>query len=149
MKFSIKICIALILSILLLGSCEGFLKSETEDCDYPDYSDCDTHEPEYADLKIEVLNDDSYKLDRVEVFLGNVEKGDIVKVISNLENNKDDVINVSVATDTKYSARAFYINSPDTFVCIDGTKIKKRKYTNCDSTCWYVTGDEIDLVLKI
>ncbi len=133
--------------LIFLNSCERFLKSETEDCDSPDYSDCDTREPYYTGLKIWVLEDEAYKLESVEVFLGNVEKGDLVKRIDTI-NTIENPIFVNVATDDFYSARAIYTNSQDTFICIDGTKIKKHSYTNCDSTCWYLTGDEIDLVLK-
>lgn len=135
-----------LLFIMLFASCEGFLRSETDDCEYPDYSDCDTREPFFADLKISVLQNSDYTLERVEVFIGELEKGDTLEVIDSFEDSES-LIYVMAATDAEYSARAWYTKAQDTFICVDGTKMKKHSYENCDSTCWYLSGDELDLIL--
>lgn len=141
---TIGIFTVLFAATLIFSACYGFWMSETDDCENPDYSDCDTHEPFFADLEILVSREDNADLDRLQVFYGPADHADSLVTITEFDGEETKVF-VTVSTNAEYSAKAYYLNGADTIIAIDGTNFRKRSYTNCDSTCWYLTGDVLDL----
>jgi hypothetical protein len=126
------------------SACESFWLNETDDCENPDYSDCDSFEPFFADLKMKITDDPLCEIQKIELFYGEIETADTLEVISEFAENSE-LLSITVSTDAEYSAKAYYRKGADTVICVDGTNFRKRSYTNCDSTCWYVTGDLLDL----
>lgn len=141
-----KVLVVFIGLFLFQSACQSFWMSETDDCENPDYSDCDTFEPFFADIKLKITNDDLAEIQKVEVFYGEIEAGDTLEVISEIDESTD-LLSVTVSTNAEYSAKAYYLKEGDTIICVDGTNFRKRSYTNCDSTCWYLTGDIMDLAV--
>jgi hypothetical protein len=144
MKYKSSKYIIIAFLLVFFSACQSFWLSETDDCENPDYSDCDTFEPFFADLKLKISNDELNEIQKIEIFYGEIEAGDTLEVISDFEETAD-LLSVTVSTNAEYSAKAYYLKGEDTLICVDGTNFRKRSYTNCDSTCWYLTGDILDL----
>jgi len=131
----------IVLLVILLG-CN---KSPNIDCENPDYSSCITTEPVDGSLRIIVtkLNKNS----RVPLTLYQGKYGAPEKIIFN-----DTVCIVDTSfflpLNYNYYAIAKYINNGKTTYAVDGDFFQKYSKTECDSVCWSIKGDEIDVRLK-
>ena len=145
-----KIVISSIISFIFItfiftfSSCYEFWMSESEDCEYPDYSDCDTNQPHSAFLQMQVTIDDNIDLLEVQLYNGDIEENDFYMNFTEVDSGLN-YVEKEVLFEHHYSAKAIYLRDSDTIVCIDGTYIEYGSYTNCDSVCWYIKGDKIDL----
>ena len=138
--------IFLAVSLFSFSGCKDFLLNETEDCENPDYSDCDTKQPYSAFLKMKISEGDELEFIEVRLYKGEIEENELYTNYTEIDSGQT-IIKKEVLFEHTYSAEAVYLRDSDTIVCIDGTFIEKKSYTNCDSTCWYVKGDEMDLRL--
>lgn len=127
--------------IFLFVSCDKL--TDEDECDDVDYSDCNTEEPFRDSLHIKLtINDENEKV-KLVIYDGDFEDG---IAITQIETEKSK-INVEVLLDREYSASAEYISGKDTIIAIDGTNIKKKSKTYCDSTCWSIKNQDLDLRL--
>ncbi|MEA2041273.1 MAG: hypothetical protein U9N85_01810 [Bacteroidota bacterium] len=135
-----------ILSMLLLMStaCIDMLLSESDECENPDYSDCDTFEPYSAFLKLHVSTESDLELIELKLYTGDIEEGELIVDFPDSLFDSSPIVK-EVRLDKKFSAKAVYVRGQDTIACIDGTETKRHSYTNCDSTCWRISGDELYL----
>ena len=142
-----KYILFLTVTIFLITACEGYdwNRTDEDECDYPDYSDCITQEPFRDSLNIELTVNEQYKKVKLTVYEGDVETGIMV---TQFESEQSE-IKIPVLIDVKYSATALYISDNDTILAADGSEIKKRSVAYCDSTCWTVWSRNIDLRLAI
>lgn len=131
------------LSLLYISSCDLLNSTSDEDCEYPDYSDCITEEPRDAYLKVKLtINEQNPE---VKISLYNGTPGIDSAIYSFVSDTSNCDINVDF--DISYTITANYIYNQDSIIAIDNTKITKYTSTNCDSTCWNISGDAVDLTL--
>lgn len=134
------------LYILLLVSllyCCG--KNDGIDCEDPDYSDCNTTEPEYGEVQITVTKHE--KTSRVPLLLYRGKFGEQGSLIFN-----DTVTSVDTSVlldfENDYYAIAVYNIDNNTTYAVDGAYLKKKSSKLCDSVCWTVKGNQLDVRLK-
>ena len=77
------------------------------------------------------------------IYLGNAEDGNIY--FSDTTINRYVVMEVPV--NYHYSVEARYIKGGKTIVVYDGSKVKRKSYTECDSTCYYIREANLNLRL--
>lgn len=119
------------------------LESE-ENCEDYDYSDCNTEEPFRGYLEIFLTINDENKEVPITVFRGNFE--DSVIMVRDTAN--EDIWEILVGLGEEYSVAAEYKVGDKKVIAIDGTTITKDSYNKCDSTCWEIKDDLIDVELK-
>jgi len=138
------IIFAFFLSILTFPFCTGWDVTSEEDCEYPDYSDCNTTEPFNVKLEISLTNNDDFPENNLTLYDGYIEDGIIYDTFTVQSN----YFEIEVPVNRRYSAKVMYISNSDTIIAVDGTKIVKNSKVNCDSICWTVSGKTLDLTLK-
>ncbi|MFH2143893.1 MAG: hypothetical protein ABIJ97_15825 [Bacteroidota bacterium] len=134
--------IVFILTFSLFIRCEDTYDDET--CYDYDYSDCNTIEPLEGNLKIDLtINRDNPEVE-VIVFNGKPENLDTftVEIVHN------PLFLVVVPLNQYYSAKAKYMVDNNSVYVSDGDKIKSTSAVTCDSTCWDISGGDIDIRLK-
>ncbi len=135
------------LIIFFVSACDNSdlkITDEENECENPDYNDCNTKEPFRDSLHIQVtINEENEKV-KITVYEGDIENG---VVVNQIESTETDIF-IDVLLNSEYSAAARYISGNDTIIAIDGTEIEKTSETYCDSTCWSIKGEDIDLRLK-
>jgi hypothetical protein len=127
--------------ILLLG-CN---KSENIDCENPDYSNCNTTEPNEGMMRVIVTKQNpnsEVPLTLYQGKFGSPEKTVFDGVIG--------VVDTSFLLPLNYDyyAIAKYISNGKTIYAVDGDFFQKYSNTECDSVCWSIKGNEIDVRLK-
>lgn len=140
----LNIKLILFFAALLVSSCDFEYYADEDECEYPDYSDCNTIEPFFGNLQIKSTINQEYTVNYVTLYEGFVEENIVFKEIDVTEN----LISVEVPVDRRFSAKALYIKGIDTIAVIDGTFVKKNDKQYCDSVCWSLSGLELDLRLK-
>ena len=146
MKFKNSILFFFVSLTLFILSCSDWTNGSTDDeCEDPDYSDCNTTEPISAPLKISLTINDENPKPEIIVYYGDYEDQIIADTLLPDSENFESMQSIG----EEYSLALKYVHEGDTIVAIDGTKLKKKSKTNCDSTCWTVSGGEIDLRLKL
>lgn len=127
---------------MLLLSCG---KSESVDCENPDYSNCNTIEP--IDGTMHIIVTKLEKTSRVPLTLYEGKFGAPVRTVFNdTVTTVDTSINLELNKD--YYAVAKYIRDGKTIYAVDGDYFKKVSRDVCDSVCWSVKNSEIDVRLK-
>jgi len=136
----------LIIISLLAVSCESIIDALTEDsdnCDDYDFSDCQS-EPASGSLDIDLtINAQNPKVP-LTVYYGVIDDSIVVA----RDTATSDSWKIEVGLNVYYSVTAKYKDGTKTIIALDGDKIEKTSSTICDSTCWEISGDEIDLRLK-
>jgi hypothetical protein len=128
--------------LLLLFACN---KGSNMDCENPDYSSCNTTEP--VDGYFRVIVTKQEKNSKVPLILyqgkfGSPER----KVFDSVVSIVDTTFILPLNHD--YYAIATYIVNGKTINAVDGAYFEKFSKTECDSVCWSIKGDEIDVRLK-
>ncbi len=143
MKFNF--IIFLIFNTLLISSCDfDNTISTDEECDFPDYSTCDTYNPSTAFLDIYLTINDENPTVKLDIYDGDVENGYLYAQI----NADSSYTYLEVAIDREYSISAHYKSGEDSIFAVDGTNLRKQSYEYCDSTCWSIYGGRLDVRLK-
>lgn len=127
-----------------LPACYQAFWTEEEDCEFADYSDCNSVKPTVAPLTLELTINEENPEVRVEIYDGNIV--DDYKIHEFVADTSR--VEVDVPVGAKYSAQAFYKFGDDSLTAVDGTNYRRTSYTYCDSTCWRLHGGSIDLELK-
>lgn len=132
----------LIVLLLLIIGCN---KSENIDCENPDYSNCNTTEPKDGMLRIIVTK--LTPTSEVPLTLYQGKFGSPEKLIFN---DTISVVDTSFLLPLNYDyyAIAKYLSNGKTIYAVDGDFFQKYSNTECDSVCWSIKGDEIDVRLK-
>ena len=139
----INVLQSLLLSIILTVSIVTGCDKPSIDCEYPDYSNCITQEPENGILKIKVTINENNKRVPVVIYYGNVEN-DVVCLTDTVSARETEY---KVPADVYYSVKVTYISGNKLIHAIDGGYLEKKSYLVCDSVCWVVK--DIDLNLKL
>ncbi len=128
--------------MLFLISCN---KDYNVDCSTYDYSNCNTLEPTNADITITITMQNIYS--KVPIWLYKGKFGDNQELIyADTISKAETKFNLQLNQD--YYAKAEYIKDGKKIYAVDGSFLKKVGKTICDSTCWIIKGDAIDLRLK-
>ena len=113
------------------------------DCQYPDYSNCITHEPDSGKLKIKVTINEENSFLPITLYYSKSENNVICKVDTLYTSEKE----YKLPAKTYYSVKAKYKSNNKIVYAVDGGNIGKKSYLVCDSTCWVVK--DVDLNLKL
>jgi len=113
------------------------------DCEYPDYSNCITKEPENGKVLLTVTINSENKAVPISIFRGNVENNDVFLYDTAYISNKEYVLPANVF----YSVKAQYKSKGRVIHAIDGGYLEKKSYDVCDSVCWVVK--DVNLNLKL
>lgn len=110
--------------------------------------DCETCyqiEPDSSDLVVYVtINKQNLKVPLV-IYKGKREDN----VVDWVDTAYDATYYLYVLLNEYYTVEATYKNGHKTIIAVDGDKIKKRtSYSDCDTTCYYITGGYVDCRLK-
>ena len=134
--------------LILLCSVAFFIgcnKSSNVDCENPDYSNCNTIEPENGNITILVT-----KLEKTSKVPLALYKGKFGSPEDLVFYDTISVVDTSVVLDLNndYYAVATYLRNGKTIYAVDGVYFEKKSKQECDSTCWSIKNTEIDVRLK-
>ena len=138
----VKYCLLFIILEISLISCN---KDSNVDCESYDYSSCNTIEPTDGVLSVIVTKENDSSEIPLTVYKGKFgEPGTLIfsDTVSEVE------VKMILPLNEDYYAVAKYLNNGKTVSAVDGTFFKKVGQTICDSTCWKIKGNEIDVRLK-
>ena len=128
--------------LFVIYSCN---KDNTVDCTTYDFSNCNGIEPNYTDITITITKQN--KNSKVQVWLYKGKYGQSEELLF-FDTVTDVGTKVNVRLNADYYAKAKYEKDGNIIFAIDGSYLKKVAKTICDSTCWEIKGDAIDLRLK-
>ncbi len=136
----------LLLLLIFTTSCSSLLDTNTdnEDCTDPDYSSCNTDEPDEGYLEISYSNNTAADSVLIKVFFGDFEDQDLL--FSGYDSSG--FLEISAPLNKDYSATALYYIDGKEITAVDGDYFKKQGVAYCDSVCWSITGGYLDLKLK-
>ena len=130
--------------LLFIVACQSLLESDTESEDCPD-DNCNTSEPFESEITLNLtLNTENTNIP-VIIYRGNITDNNVSDTVY-LKNESSEI---TLPLNRYYSFKAKYINNSDTIYVIDGTQFEKQSYNSCDSVCWRIKGDKVNLRLKI
>lgn len=126
--------------ITVLFSC----KDKTYDCENYSY-DCNTQEPYEWKMQIEVtINNENTKIP-IWVYEGKFNDTSHMVYTDTLTETSTTVI---FPLNKYYFTKALYKQGGKTIYAIDGVFFKKYSRSVCDSTCWYIKNEVMDVRLK-
>ena len=142
MKYQ-KILILLVTSIIFASCSNWDSMGDNEDCEDPDYLNCDTREPITAKMKIRITVNEQNQKVPVKIYYGNFEEN---KLFAEFDTAVTD-FEYEMPVGDKFSLTAKYYSGNDSILAIDGIEITKKSTKNCDSICWTLKNDDADLRL--
>jgi len=116
-----------------------------EECDTYDYSDCNTVEPKQDILKIELTINDENPKPVLKIYDGFIEENNVIYSDTMTSAHFELYINLN----KHYSASIDYKKDGKTITAVDGTDFLAKSSQVCDSICWYVIGNELNVKLKL
>lgn len=125
---------------LILSNCNY----EDTECVDADYSSCDTWEPYWGELDIDLTIDENNKNIPVTIYKGKIEENDVIKQCT----IRTPKLYYEVPLDEYYTVKAEYKHEGKTIFAVDGDEIYKSSRDYCDSTCWEIKGGYYHLELK-
>ena len=132
----------LLIFILLAFGCN---KNSYTDCESYDYSSCNTVEPTDGVLQIIISQENDSSKVPVWLYKG---KYGAPEVLIYMDTVSTVEIKFNLSLNKDYYAVAEYVKNGKHIYAVDGTFFKKKGQTICDSTCWTINGDVIDVRLK-
>ncbi len=127
-----------------LLSCDDYTTYSDEDCINYDYSDCNSTEPFYGFVNVQLtINKQNPEVELV-VFDGNIENHDTIAH----DTIDQPFFQIFVELNKTYSAIAKYKVNDNRVIAVGNDKIRKTSATVCDSVCWKIKGGNIDVRLK-
>lgn len=132
--------------IFLAASCSwGDVEDQYNDeCDDPDYSDCQTLEPREGALIIKVTINNENRYVPLEIYRDNIDDGMLIANDTATTNEHE----FFVTLDRYYSVVAKYKVGEKTILAVNGDRINKSSSNYCDSTCWNISGGKINVTIK-
>jgi hypothetical protein len=134
-----------IVTLLWLISCG---ENEAVDCEDFDASTCMGIEPESTDVEILFTQmNDSEKIPFI-LYLGKYDIFGGEPQVLLQDTAELPVYYVRLPFFRDYSVRAEYTRSSEKVYAIDGARLTKKDKKICDTLCWYIYGDVLDVRLK-
>jgi hypothetical protein len=131
-----------LVALMISANFWGCLNNDICDPDLP--VECEFYDqPLYAPLNILVTIDDDNPYVPIEIYVGDVEDGNLY-----LTDTLVDDARYEVDIDARYSATATYQNLGRTIIAVDGDRVKSKSSDNCGITCWEAKSGTINLRLK-
>ncbi|MDD3877167.1 MAG: hypothetical protein PHT69_11130 [Bacteroidales bacterium] len=130
-----------IIIVLFSSSCDT--DRPYTDCEYPDYSDCITNEPEYGLVKVKLTINDSNKNVPLTIYYGNPES-ETICIIDTIDESSVEYI---LPAGVYYAAKAEYKSGDKIINAFDSGLLEKKSYEVCDSICWVVKDINLDIEL--
>jgi hypothetical protein len=125
---------------MFFGSCQDKTFTGTVNC-----NECYSPKPDSAQLILHITLNNQFSSIPVVIYKGNIDTG---LLIDTFDCYTDPVNDIWVEADNKYSAKAIYGTAKDTIMVVDGTEMKFQKVTGqCNSDCWVINGNELNLKL--
>ncbi len=139
----------LLLFVLSLISCTsklGLVDTSSDECDY---SQCNSQEPGRVNLEVKFTRSAVQRSPKIFLLLGRFEEQNYLDTISTdtVPAYRDYVL-IPVDVDHYYSVVAEYFRGDDTIYALDGSYVFKTFYYLCDSICWQVKGNSLNIKLK-
>lgn len=131
----------LMLSIVMLPSCN---KYALVDCETYDYYDCITSPPGVGELEVRVNFPGDQTAIPIVIYRGEYPSTDTLKTDTLRSTAQTYTFNVSY----DYSVTAEYIRDGQKIITVDGDDIRQKSYNVCDSVCWEVKDGRVKLELK-
>jgi len=131
--------IVLIISFILL-SCN----TKKEDCENYTY-DCNTFEPYEWQMDIEVTINNQNRNVPIWIYEGKYNDTSHLVYTDTLSIS---TTSVYLPLNKYYYTKAKYVVSGKNVYAIDGVFFKKYSRTVCDSNCWYIKNNKMDVRLK-
>jgi hypothetical protein len=132
-----------LLSICLLDSCGERIYVNEEDCEFYDYADCNTKEPDSAGMLVEVTINTLNPSVPIVVYHGYYDEKDTLFLDTAL--SAKHLLRLPV--NTYYSVLAKYSSPSGVRYALDGDKPGKSRQYVCDSTCWWEKEEKVNLKL--
>lgn len=127
-----------IFAVIVLSACNW---ENSTDCDY---ADCYTEKPSEGELKLSISIDGENTNVPVVIYEGRIDENHPV-IYDTLNTVK---VSYMLPVDKYYSATAKYTKNGNTYIAVDGDRLKVKKRVECDSTCYKVKEVDLDLLLK-
>jgi hypothetical protein len=135
-----RILIANIILTALLYSCNN----KATDCENYTY-DCNTQEPYEWEMNIEVSLNNQNKQIPIWIYEGKFNDTSHLVYTDTLTESSTSVY---LPLNKYYYTKAKYQQNGKTIYAIDGVFFKKYSRSVCDSTCWYIKNENMDVRLK-
>lgn len=132
--------IKLLFLTILLYSCNRI----EEDCDNYSYN-CNTTEPYEWSMKIQITINNQNKKVPIWIYEGKFNDTSKLVYIDTFKTTDEEVI---LPLNHYYYIKAKYNDGNRIIYAIDGVFFKKYSRTVCDSICWYIKNDRLDVRLK-
>lgn len=133
-----KYFLFLLLTLVALYSC----RDNATDCEN---FDCMTQEPYEHEMKIKVTINSENPQVPIWVYEG---KFNDTSHLVYLDTLKESTTTVFFPLNKYYYTKALYKKGGKTIYAIDGVFFKKYSRSVCDSTCWYIKNESMDVRLK-
>ena len=137
-----KITRALILLFVITGflACDGI---EDVDCENFSYKDCDTVEPTWGEMKINLtINEENHAVP-ITVYYSQLED----TIIDYYDTVYSEVIYLELYAGDEYTVTAEYKSGNRTILAVDSDEIEKIAEEMCGETCWSVEDAEVNVEL--
>ena len=133
----------------VLGACDYHLSLQDEGDGTCDYSSCNTREPHIAVLEVKFTRTPEQRSPRIFLLSGRFEEGNYIDTISTdtVPAYRSYVL-IPVDVDHYYTVVGEYLRADDTIYAIDGAYVSKSFYYLCDSVCWEIKGNKLNIKLK-
>lgn len=129
---------------LLILACVYSCENNSVDCENYNY-DCNTQEPYEWEMMIKVTINSENSQIPIWVYEG---KFDDTTHLVYTDTLTDPFTTVFLPLNKYYYTKALYKKGSKTIYAIDGVFFKKYSRTVCDSTCWYIKNEIMDVRLK-
>lgn len=137
--------VRVIIFIMLISFICSCNKDYNVDCTTYDYSNCNTVEPTEATITITITKQNNDSKVPVWIYKGKYGQSQDLLFIDTL--NEVDAKYILQLNQDYYAIAKYNVDSKTIFA-VDGSYLKKVGKAVCDSTCWIIKGDVIDLRLK-
>ena len=135
----ILLILIVIFTGILMFSC-----NQLRDCSDTDYSDCNTVETKFSNLKVRITINSENQIIPIKIYFGNIEDNKLFKSFDTTISE----FQYLLPTNERFTLAAQYISGDDTIVAIDEGYMKTKSQITCDSICWTLKEDDADLRLK-
>ncbi len=146
---SLRGWIFLILLLFSFGCFQKHALMLEEDYGDCDYSACNSVEPRIAVLEVKFTRTSFQPDPLIFLYLGRYEENTVLDTIrTDTVPEYRDFALIPVNIGHYYTVVAKYIRDKDTIYAVDGSYVTKTFYYVCDSICWEVKGNRLNIKLK-
>ncbi len=132
-----------------LVSCAYRLGIDGDTSDECDYSSCNSQEPTIAVLEVKFTRSLVQRSPFIFLMVGRYEDQNYLDTIkTDTVPAYRDFVYIPVDVNHYYTVVAQYFRDSDTIYAIDGSYVFKTFYYMCDSICWQIKGNRLNVKLK-